>query len=129
MWRPFDRWALEGSYTYVKLEIHGDILHSDEGDAPHHQAKVFSFLNVPPEVFSFLKIAPEIELNTGLYYVDNVLTNDVPSYVRLDQGITWHATKNIDLIVWGQNLLEKTHREASSIEVERSFYAEVQFAF
>src|SRR5207253_9053966 len=44
MWRPFDRWALEGSYTYVKLEIHGDILHSDEGDAPHHQAKVFSFL-------------------------------------------------------------------------------------
>ena len=119
MWRPFERWSLEGSYSYVKLEIHGDILPSDEGTSPHHQVKVFSFFD----------LTDQIELNTGLYYVDDVVTLGVPSYVRLDQGVTWHATKNIDLVLWGQNLLEERHREASDVQVERAVYAEVNFHF
>jgi iron complex outermembrane receptor protein len=120
MLRAFDRWSLEGSYTYVDVEIHGDLAPTDQGDSPHHQVKVLSFLNV----------TDDIELNTGLYYVDKVQTQQVPYYVRLDQGLTWHATPHIDFSLWGQDLLQHTHRETSMTErVERAVYAEVDFHF
>lgn len=119
-WRALDRWALEASYSFVEVEIHGPVLSSDQAGSPNHQVKARSYLNV----------TDTIELNTTLYYVDRVPSLDVDSYVRFDQGITWQATPEIALSLWGQNLFDKSHREASrTVEVDRAFYLAATFEF
>jgi iron complex outermembrane recepter protein len=119
-WQALERWKLEASYSYVDVQIHGDLLPHDELTSPHHQFKMRSYWN----------ITDTIECNTALYYVDEYRREAVPDYWRLDQGLTWHATPNVDFTIWGQNLLDDRHREVSpTVQVERSVYAEVAFHF
>jgi iron complex outermembrane receptor protein len=111
-WRPSEHWRLEGSYSYVDVQIHGPILQSDEGDAPHHMIKARSYLD----------ITDSLEFNGALYYIDNRPTSMSQAYARLDLGFTWRPNHNLELAVWGQNLLDPSHRETSpTIEVERAF--------
>ena len=118
--RATDRWTLSASYTYVDVQIHGPILPQDEGNSPHHQLKARSYLD----------ITDDLELNTALYFVDRVPTPDADSYVRLDIGLSWRPYPSVELSIWGQNLLEETHRESSGIvEVERAAYAGVALRF
>ncbi len=119
-WQALEQWKLEASYSYVDVQIHGDLTPHDELNSPHHQFKMRSYWNV----------TDTIECNTALYYVDEYRMEGVPDYVRLDQGFTWHATPNIDFTVWGQNLLDDRHREVSAVvQAERGFYAEVAWHF
>ena len=46
-----------------------------------------------------------------------------PSYVRLDLGMTWRPTKNLELSIWEQNLLHDRHSEF--ISYHASFLTEV----
>ncbi|HYB99854.1 MAG TPA: TonB-dependent receptor [Candidatus Limnocylindrales bacterium] len=119
-WRILEPWRLAASYSFVEVEVHGPVLPQDQGNAPHHLVKARSHFDVTDDV----------ELDTALYFVDQVPTVDADEYVRLDQGITWRATDNIELALWGQNLLQETHREASpTVQIERAIYlsATVQF--
>jgi iron complex outermembrane receptor protein len=120
LWRATESWTLEGSYSYVDVLIHGPILPQDEGNSPVNQVKARSYLN----------ITDDLELNTAAYYVDRVPTPDADSYVRLDTGVTWRPREHVELAVWGQNLLEKGHRETSSfVEVQRAGYLVVTLRF
>jgi iron complex outermembrane recepter protein len=122
-WQALERWKLEASYSYVDVQIHGNLTPHDELTSPHHQFKMRSYWN----------ITDTVESNTALYYVDDYRLEEVPDYVRLDQGFTWHATPNIDLTIWGQNLLDDRHREvaplARATQAERGVYAEVSWHF
>jgi iron complex outermembrane receptor protein len=118
-WRVRDNWQLQGSYSYVEVEIHGPILPQDEGNAPVNQVKARSAWNV----------AEALELNSALYYVDRVPTPDADPYVRFDVGVTWRPRDHLELSVWGQNLLEESHREASEVEVERAGFVELAVRF
>jgi iron complex outermembrane receptor protein len=119
-WQALEQWKLEASYSYVDVQIHGDLTVHDQLNSPHHQFKMRSYWN----------ITDTVECNTALYYVDEYRMEEVPDYVRLDQGFTWHATPNVDFTIWGQNLLDDRHREVSrTIQMERSVYAEVAFHF
>jgi iron complex outermembrane recepter protein len=111
-WRPSDRVRFEGAYSYVDVEIHGPVAPFDEASTPHNLAHVRSYLN----------ITDNLELNSGLYYVDNVPQVRAEHYLRLDVGVTWRPTPRVELSVWGQNLLDSGHREFSSSEVERGVY-------
>lgn len=110
--RPTEQWRLRAAYSYADVQIHGSAVPADEGNTPHHQAQVQSYLD----------ITDALELNAGAYYVDEVPQADASSYVRLDVGLTWRPSPNVELSVWGQNLLESEHREFSTNEVERGAY-------
>jgi iron complex outermembrane receptor protein len=111
-WRVADNWTVEASYSFADVQIHGTALPVDERNTPHHQAQLRSYFN----------LTDDIEFNSAIYYVDNVPQQGAAHYVRLDMGITWRVTPNLELAVWGQNLLDSRHREFSVNEVERGFY-------
>ena len=111
-WRVAENWRLVAAYSFVDVQIHGPIFSQDERNTPQHQAQLRSYFDV----------TEDIELNSGLYYVDNVPGVNAKSYLRLDVGVTWRVTDNFEIAVWGQNLLEPAHPEFSGFEVERGFY-------
>ena len=119
-WDAADHWRLRGSYGFTEVEISGPINPQDETNTPHHLAQLRSYLT----------LFERVELNGGLYYVDRRPTNDADSYLRLDLGVLWRPRPGLELAIWGQNLLEDTHLEASGLlEVERSGYVSVRFRF
>ncbi len=81
------------SYTWIDLnfkESHEEI----EESTPSHQFQIRSYID----------ITPELEFNSAVYYYDDVTYNEIPGFTRVDAGLTWHPSKNIDVSVWGQNL-------------------------
>ena len=72
-----------------------------ERSSPHNTFHLISYLNLPNN----------LELDTALYYVDNVPQYDIPAYLRLDVGLSWHVNENIELSLVGQNLLDPSHPE------------------
>jgi iron complex outermembrane receptor protein len=119
-WRATDQWTIEGSYSYVEVLIHGPVLPQDEGNAPVNQVKARSYWD----------ITKNLELNTAVYYVDRVPTADADPYVRFDTGVTWRPRDGFELSIWGQNLLDESHREASSfVEAERAGFVEAVIRF
>ena len=76
----------------------------------------------------------DLEMNTTLYYVGSVPQHNIPSYTRLDVGLTWHATEAVDLSVVGQNLLDSSHPEFNdpapfNTEVQRGVYGKLTYRF
>jgi iron complex outermembrane receptor protein len=113
-WRVADNWRLKASYSHVDVQIHGPIAPYDENNTPQNQAQLQSYLD----------ITKDLELNAGLYFVDKVSQVRAEAHVRFDIGVTWRATQNFELAVWGQNLLDSQHAEFSDrkIEVERGVF-------
>lgn len=107
-----DNWRFRAAASYVDVQIHGPVAPVDEDNTPHYQAQVQSFLNV----------TDDLELNGGLYYVDTVRATATNPYLRLDLGLTWRPTSQVELAVWGQDLLDSAHPEFSTSEVERGVY-------
>ncbi len=124
-WDVTDKWRLNGSYSWFKLNLHGGD-ETRERSYPQHQIQVGSHLDV----------SDDVELNTRLYYVDNLSALGVPSYVRLDAGLTWRPKPGVEVSVWGQNLLDDRHLEyldlqgsAHPTEIQQGVYAAIKVEF
>jgi iron complex outermembrane recepter protein len=111
-WRLGERWQIAGGYGYTHTSGSAPILRADAGSHPEHIAHVRSFWD----------IRDDLELNMAAYYVDRLPVPEVESYVRLDVGMTWRVTKNLEFSAWGQNLLHPGYRELSFREFERGFH-------
>jgi len=109
-WKVFDNWRLAGSYSF----LHADVRPNDRAfqGNPKHQFQVRSYLDLPWN----------LEFNSALFFVDEQTaaeglgTATIPSYVRLDLGLVWRPTKYLEMGVWGQNLLDDSHREFPSLK-------------
>ena len=61
----------------------------------------------------------------------NLATVDIEELERLDVGIRWSPVEDLELAIWGQNLLDPRHREyvpsffTTPALVERSFYGSI----
>jgi iron complex outermembrane receptor protein len=60
----------------------------------------------------------------------------VPSYFRLDLGLTWRPVEHVELTVWGQNLTESRHQESNvtvrnegAAEIQRGVYGRISVSF
>jgi iron complex outermembrane receptor protein len=128
-WKVTDVWHLIGSYSW--LEAHFDSVSSILQGSPQQQFQLRSILNLPAN----------IELSGAAFYVDQIEAPygtglaRIPAYVRLDVGAVWHATKSLELGVWGQNLIDDRHLEFPSekssllTEVPRGFVARLTLRF
>lgn len=137
-WQATNDLRLEANYEHLNLNLHisdnstdklsllkaTDNLENAEGQSPHDQFKLKSFYN----------ITPKIEFDNFVYYVGGLnkgvtnTTRGIPSYVRFDTRLGYLATKNLDLSVGVQNLLDQVHTEFKAAlynnqtEIGRTFY-------
>jgi iron complex outermembrane receptor protein len=132
-WNPTDWWKLYGAYSYLRLNLHAEqkiplalraSAELPERQSPQNHLYVQSSFNIPGD----------IEFDLIGRYVDNLaFVPGIKSYLALDARLAWKATKNIELAVVGQNLLDNHHPEnggtplAPALEIERSVYGSVTF--
>ena len=133
-----DWWHWTASYTYLRLFVHpagsgafpAETLY--ESNDPQHQFSLRSMLDLPAN----------IQFDTSLSYVDRLQPvtalgrAGIPSYVTLDARISWRPTKNVELAIVGQSLLDHRHPEAAPIsntaprtEVPRSIFGKIAIQF
>ncbi|MCH9638824.1 MAG: TonB-dependent receptor, partial [Betaproteobacteria bacterium] len=108
-WRLYDRWRLQGSYSY--LDIHTD--------------SSFAFSQVEATTGSVDRVNPQhqvsfrsnydfsdkLQLNLWLRYVSGLDLHNIPGYVTMDTRLAFKPTKNVELFLVGQNLFRQNHRE------------------
>lgn len=102
-WQVNKSWKLVGGYSFLNMQMRTEgsstnttLASRKEREAPHNIFHIRSQLN----------LLDNLEFDTILYYVDSVPHYSIPSYIRLDMGLTWHVSKNMDFSIIGQNLLE-----------------------
>ncbi len=134
-WNVTDYWKLKTGYTFLRMDLSHDGASTNfeneadarEGLSPNNQAHILSYLDLPHN----------LELDTSLYYVDHLTTDNVSSYLRLDMRLGWKPTKSLDMSIGMKNMLDGEHFEFSgttsdrieSTEVERSVYVKITWQF
>jgi iron complex outermembrane receptor protein len=108
-------WRLEGSVSFIETDIRGPVLQFDETGSPQRLA----------QLRSHWAFAQDWELHSGIYHVGEIPRLSIGSYERVDVGVTWHQGENLDWTLWGQNLTDPSHPEASGAEVPRSLFAQL----
>ncbi len=127
---PYDFWKVRFNYTFFNIDL--DLQTSDpviirfpEGTSPKNKFAIQSFLNLPHN----------FELDSTLYWVDDLKEFDIGDYARLDVRLGYTPVKNLSFSIVGQNLLQKEHQEfgnsfiGDSAEIERSVIGSVRWDF
>jgi iron complex outermembrane recepter protein len=136
-----DWWRLHGGYDFLKENIHvkpGQTdLYNGLGETADPKNQIF--------LRSSMDLPGRTELDAGLRWIDTVHNNNggaagtVPSYAEMDVRVAWHATKNLEFSIVGQNLLHDQHAEAgysgptkippTQEQIVRSVYGKVTWRF
>jgi iron complex outermembrane recepter protein len=131
-WSIVPRWSLSGTYSWLKLKMRARAASNDLSTGPSFNGEA------PANQFgarSSLRLCKNIDLNTWSEYVGGLPADGVPSYVRLDSNLQWHAGEYTRIDVGGQNLLTPHHPEflvgngAIATEARRGFFVRMTFAF
>ena len=108
-----EHWRLEGAYSLLRTRIDGPVLPFEEQGSPSHLWQLRSYLD----------LGDSVEFNAAIYHVARVPFVGAPAYDRLDLGFTWRPRPSLRLELWGQNLLDDEHVEASGAMVSRTVFA------
>jgi len=122
-----DIWTVGGSYSLLRMNLQGPAgstaADDTEVQSPRHQAVASSLLTLPKS----------FELSAHAYFVGRLPSYDVPSYTRLDAGITWQGLEHLELGMTGQNLLgshlEFGENPSPASAVQRSIFGRVAWRF
>jgi iron complex outermembrane receptor protein len=132
-WKVTDRWTLGPGYAFERIHMHldapsqdtGAVL-DDEGTSPVHGAQLRSHVD----------LRHGISWDVSGYFVDRLNGGNIPSYTRLDTGLTWRWTESLSMSVVGQNLIRDRHLEfvddtgsIRSTLIKRSIYAKFTWLF
>jgi iron complex outermembrane recepter protein len=132
-WKATRRWTMSPGYAFEQIHMH---LHpnsqdtssvvANEGSSPVHGAQLRSHLD----------LSRGLSWDASAYFVDRVRSGRIPSYTRLDTGLTWRWTERLSSSVVGQNLVRDRHLEfiddtgsVISTLIKRSAYAKVIWQF
>jgi iron complex outermembrane receptor protein len=132
-WKVTGFWTLSPGYTFLAAHMHTFAGSQDftdaagtEGGSPNHQAQLRSSVSLPRN----------LQWNASAYFVNRLRAVAIPSYTRLDTGLTWQAGERVSVSVVGQNLLKDTHPEYAgpSVSVQsslmrRAAYAKISWSF
>ena len=119
-WRWLDWWRWRFAYSHLQINLTRKRGSNDaitepgtEGGSPQNQVAVTSLVNLPRN----------FELDGVFRYVDSLPGENVGRYFNLDLRLGWHATKNVELSLVGQNLLAGHHAEWSGgTKIQRGIY-------
>ena len=135
-YQMLDHWRLHGGYDFLRESLHVkpggvDLFHAlNETADPMHQVFLRSSVDLPWN----------IEFDAGLRWIATVHNNNgatagtIPSYFEADARLGWHATKDLEFSLVGENLLHDQHPESgfagpSQEQVARSVYGKVTWHF
>ena len=131
-WHATDWWHWRASYTLLETHMHqtsrsnDSDAEDDEVKSPHHQFWVQSSLDLPWRM----------HLDTTGRHVDRLRELGVNSYFALDLRLAWKPTRNLELSIVGQNLLDDRHPEfaptiipTQRTESQRSVFGKISFEF
>ncbi len=126
-WRPAGWWRLEGSYSFLHMDISksagsldSSTPRSTGGSSPQHQVVIQSFLQLPGK----------IEFAQTVRYVSALPSQLVREYGTADATLAWLPTGSLEFSVTGQNLFQPQHAEASGdpgplVGIRRGVYAKI----
>jgi len=132
-WKVTNRWTLRPGYAFERIHMHLAPASQDtgsvgqaEGSTPTHSA----------QLRSDVAWAHGLSWDVAAYFVDRLAYLGVPSYTRVDTGLSWKFGEKVTLSVVGQNLLKDHHEEfvdvtqtARTMLVGRSGYAKFMWSF
>lgn len=106
-WQPTHYWKLQ--FQYARLEFDLDLKPGSSnpdalsiaGNSPSNQAALYSYLELPYD----------FDMYTGIRYVDELPSMDVPDYTSVDLNVGWQATENLRTSLTVRNLTDETHLE------------------
>lgn len=129
-WKLTEKWRVNGSYTYLHLDF----------DVPADQAPTYlAGANPCNQVkgVSQWDLGEHWQFDAILRYVDELPASGAPSYLTMDLRMAWTPRKNLEVAVYGRNLLQNHHIEFAEYppmffygtEVARSVYGKVTWKF
>jgi iron complex outermembrane receptor protein len=132
-WKLTDRWTISPGYSFERIHMvasppsqDAEAAADDEGSDPHVQAQLRSHVD----------LSQKLAWDTSAYFVDRLIFHQVPSYTRLDSGLSWRWREGVSVSFVGQNLLRDHHPEfidntgaSRSTQIKRSAYAKITWQF
>ena len=132
-WKATNRWTLNPGYAFEQIHMH--LAPTSQDTTSVSGAQGSSPVNAV-QLRSHLALAPGLSWDTSGYFVGRLTDPRVPSYTRLDTGLSWALGERISLSLVGQNLLRDRHEEfvdttgsTMSTLIKRSAYAKVEWRF
>ncbi len=108
-WRPDERWRLTASYSWLEMNLKSGA--DTEAESPRQQAGIQSYVTLPWN----------LEFTTAAWFVDSISPRTldgasvaVPAYIRADAGLIWRPRPDLEIGIFGQNLLDGAHPEFAS---------------
>jgi iron complex outermembrane receptor protein len=124
------RWLqLHGFYSYVRLDMRPRPGSLDttteanlEGTSPRHQVSLRAWLRLPRH----------LGLDLTFRFVDELPAQQVDAYANLDVRLAWSPSRNQEIALVAQNLLQDHHFEFAAsnpltTQVQRGVYGKVTF--
>jgi iron complex outermembrane receptor protein len=132
-WKATGRWTLSPGYAFEQIHMHLDPTSRDttsildaEGGSPVNSAQLRSHFD----------LAHRVGWDASAYFVDRLRSGQIPSYTRLDTGLTWRLSEGVGISLVGQNLVKDRHLEFAddsgstrSTLIKRSAYAKFTWQF
>lgn len=131
-WDVMEDWRLTGVYSYIRMQLHTDAASTNPTRDEEDEGRV------PRNIFhlnSRIDLFEDVELDTSLFYVDNLPTPNISNYLRFDARLGWHITDGTELSLSVENLFDPQHPENisrqafSATEVERSIFLKLTCRF
>ena len=124
-WRWLDWWRWRFSYSRLHINLTKKRGNTDlateqttEGSSPQNQVAVTAFIDLPGN----------FQFDGSFRYIDSLPAQSVGRYFNLDLRLGWHATKNLELSLVGQNLLQGHHAEWSGgTQIQRGVYTKAEW--
>ena len=135
-WRPVKWWEVKVSYSHLNLKLRDrpgsndptSVL-TDEGSSPRNQVMAESLINISKgfEFDQTLRNVSALPAQSSSNVTPSVF---VTGYFTADARFGWHITRDLELSIDGQNLLQPHHAEFGGdpgrlVGIERSVYGKL----
>ncbi len=128
-WKVTERWTLSPGYAFEQIHMHLDP--GSQSTSSVAEAEGSSPVN-SPQLRSHIALGRRLAWDASAYFVGRIADPAIPSYTRLDTGLSWKWGEGLSLSVVGQNLLKDHHLEyldvlgtTQSTLVKRGAYAKI----
>ena len=135
-WRPVKWWEVKVSYSYLDLELkdrHGSndptSVLNDEGSSPRNQVMAESLINISKR-FEFDQTLRNVNALPAQSSSNVLPSVSVTGYFTADARLGLHITRELELSIDGQNLLQPHHAEFGGdpgrlVGIERCVYGKL----
>lgn len=139
-YQPISWWRVKAGYDLLMENIHVKPGFVDATGAlnetadPKNQVSLNSSMDLPKAVqlYAALRWVDSLTINNGP--TGGPVAGKVPSYFELNARLAWHATKDLELSIVGENLLHNRHQEygfpsPTTQWIERSLFGKVAWRY